>query len=359
MPAMMRIQCPKCRQLMQVPDQSAGQLIRCPGCGQTLTLRVPAAASAPAPPGPAAPPAPPPARAVRPAAPPPVPPAVAAPRPAQVTRPRPAADDETPGEPEEFPELGRVVKQYLPRRYWIGLAAFGGFFLVMLPLALWALATGSKGFIAPVMILTAVGLCGTLVCGILALACLKRRVELRAHGFVSYSLFGPVACRWEDVAGMYVVRAGVFPATELRFDLESGKRFSVVSLVRGQDELGDRVAEATMPRLQARAEQALERGEAVGFGPYLSVGPKGLRLRPNGPKGDERRLRWMDIESVLLGTFQTRPGAGGMAGAAVQTELRILSEGNPPWVLASGNVANFAILLDLLEHRFNLKIKRP
>ena len=43
----MNLQCPSCQKMLQVPEQYAGQLMKCPLCGGTFTLpALPAAASA-------------------------------------------------------------------------------------------------------------------------------------------------------------------------------------------------------------------------------------------------------------------------------------------------------------------------
>jgi hypothetical protein len=261
--------------------------------------------------------------------------------------------------PADFPELGRVVKEYRPRRYWIGLAPSAALLVIALPLTIVASVTDTKILIAPTAILTIASAGLTVIFGAYTLASLKRSVSLREHGFVSYGLFGNVACPWSDVAAMYVIRAGLSPTTELRFDLEGGKNFVLLWVVPNQDDLADRVAAATTPLIQARVEAALARGEAVDFGIRLRVDPEGMLFRPNGPKGASFRARWKDVTSMVLGRYQTTPGATGLAGAHVQTQLVVHSSGNPPWIIASANIGNFPIFLDVLEKRFGVQIEKP
>jgi hypothetical protein len=81
-----------------------------------------------------------------------------------------------------------------------------------------------------------------------------------------------------------------------------------------------------------------------------------LRFRPGGLKGQELRLRWNEIDSFFMGLFQTNPGTGGLAGAVTESQFRIVSDGNPTWIVATGKVANFPIFLEVLEKRFGVKI---
>ncbi len=360
---MLKTQCPKCKQPLQVADQSLGQPVRCPRCGQTMMLRAP---SAPAPSPPVAP-------AVKP---PPAPPPAARPKPAPIPEPEPptvleaveevvelaAADDPPPAAPvspaADFPELGGVVKVYRTRRFWIGAASAGAVLILSGPLAALADTIGSKALFVPSIIVSAAALVTAFGCGIWGLLSFKRRAELREHGFVSYGPFAVVPCAWTDLAAMYVVRTGLFTRTEIRFERKDGKCFDILSVVRGQDELADRVTEATTPRLTREIYAALDRGETVQFGRFISVDPKYLRFRPDGPKGREHRLRWNEIDSFVMGRYQANPGAGGMAGAMTVDQFHILSDGELPWVVATGNVANLSVFLGVLKNRFGVKIPK-
>lgn len=75
----MELLCPNCQQKLTIPDQYAGQLMRCPLCNGTFTA--PALAPPPPPPASAPPPAPAPAPIVYPTAPAPPPPPVLSPEP--------------------------------------------------------------------------------------------------------------------------------------------------------------------------------------------------------------------------------------------------------------------------------------
>jgi hypothetical protein len=234
-----------------------------------------------------------------------------------------------------------------------------GIGLLCLPAAIYGSSLKQPALLVPFAILTAGGLAGGLVLGCYALASWRRRVVLYEGGLVAHGPFGVVTCPWGELSGMYVVKAGLPAATELRFERVGDKPFSLIWVIPGQEDLAGRIWEAAGPGIRARAEAALERGESVEFGSFLSVAPKGMRFRPNGPKGQEHRLRWNQIASCVLGRYVTNPGAGGLAAAAsVQTQIHIRPHEGLPWVIASGNVANFPLLLELLEGRFGLEVER-
>jgi hypothetical protein len=298
--------------------------------------------------------APPPLEVARPAPPPPRQPP---PPPVPEEEPEPVPDLVEIRSAADFPELGGVVREYAPWRWWIGLAASAAVALVSVPLAIVAFSTQTKWLIAPSMLFNTLAALGVFICGLLAAVSFKRRVEVRERGFVYYTPFGNTPCPWEDVAGTYVVKHNFPTSTELRFDLADGKKVWLSWLIAKQDDLAGHVWAATTPLIRARVEEALESGEEVEFGPFLRASARGMRLFPNGPGREVLRMRWDEVTSVSVGRVQANPGAGGLAGAVLETQLHIKGEGNPAWPIASGNVANFPIFLDVLKERSGVEPK--
>jgi hypothetical protein len=54
---------------------------------------------------------------------------------------------------------------------------------------------------------------------------------------------------------------------------------------------------------------------------------------------------------------QANPAGPGLAAAVLETQVRISGKGNPTWPIASGNVANFALFLELLRRRSGFEPK--
>jgi hypothetical protein len=57
------------------------------------------------------------------------------------------------------------------------------------------------------------------------------------------------------------------------------------------------------------------------------------------------------------GRVQAKPAGPGLAAAVLETQVRISGKGNPTWPIASGNVANFALFLELLRRRSGFEAK--
>jgi hypothetical protein len=371
----MKIQCPKCTQVLQVPELKPGQTIRCPKCGQSLAIPAPAAAPAPLPPP----------RAIA-AAPVPLPP------PPVVKQAKPPVEEEVieleeekPSEevieleeekpPEEVIELeeetpvdadasglGPLVKEYKPRRWWIGLAIFTALFLLNVPftiLAFW-INDKTKPWIGAAMIPNVVFLLGVIIISPFAAAGMKRRVRLHQRGLINFGVFSSAEVKWTEITGVYLVKGGIFQATDILLDLEGRDQVTLPSIILAIEELADRIIAATEPSIRPRIEKALDRGETVAFGQNISVTPKGLEFRPDGKKdGKVLKLRWKAIEGFFLGRVVTNPGSGGLAAAAsIETQFRVTSADQPVWTCPTANVANFAIFIELLEKRFRVKIER-
>jgi hypothetical protein len=229
--------------------------------------------------------------------------------------------------------------------------------VVSVPLAIVAFSLEVKWLIAPSMLLNVLAALGVFVCGLLAAVSYKRRVELRERGFVSCTPFGNSPCPWPDVTGVYVVKHSFPASTELRFDLAGGKQVWLLWLINEQDDLATHVFAATTPLIQGRIERALAGGEEVSFGPFLRADAEGMRLFPNGPGREELRMRWGEVTSVAIGRVQANPAGPGLAAAVLETQLRISGKGSPTWPIASGNVANFALFLDLLRRKSGFEPK--
>ena len=323
-----------------------------------------AVAAAPPPPAavqPALPPAP-----VKPA--PPKPQPVAPPPPPPVEEPRvEILEDEPPVEiledesPADADGLGRLVKDYTPRRWWLFLALFGVLFVLNLPWTLVAfLWEGApKWGIASAMIPNAIFLIGVIICGAFAGFSVKRWAQLYQRGLINHGVFSSEEVRWTEVTAVYLDKGGIFQATDIHLDLQGRDRVTVPSVILKIEELADKIIEATAPLIKPRIEKALDRGESVAFGENISVTPKGLEFRPNGEKGDTLKLKWKEIEGFSLGRFVTNPGAGGLAAAAsIETQFRVSSADQPVWICPTANVANFAIFVELIEKRFGVEIAR-
>jgi hypothetical protein len=370
--AMLQVQCGKCQQALQVPESAAGKTIRCPKCNQTMTLPAagssppaPAAVQSAAPPPPASP-ASPPRPVAKPAVPPPAPASPPPPRPALPPVPAPSAeelytfevlDDEPTA---DAPGLGKLVKEYKSRKWWIGLAVFTVLFVLNVPctaLAFW-LDDKSKPIIAVAMIPNALWAIGVIFCGGFSLLGAGQRILLHERGLKMSTFFRSAEVRWTDVKGVRLVDAGMFNPTMILLDLEGKPELDLPSAVKHNDELGDRILAATAPLIKAKVNQALDRGETVAFGPFMSVSPKGLQFQPNAPKGETLKLRWSKIKSISAGLFQMNPTAGGLvAGASVRKLMHVTpTNDDPPWVCAIGNIANITVFAEILEKRFGVKI---
>jgi hypothetical protein len=260
----------------------------------------------------------------------------------------------------DAPGLGNLIKEYMPRRWWIGLIVFALLFLVNVPFTIAAFRIEAKRnpWIAAAMIPNAAWLIGIIVCGGCSLLGLKQRIRLHERGLQMSTLFRAAEVRWTEVKGIRLVDAGMFNPTMIFLDLEGKPALDLPSAVKKNDELADRIIAATAPLIKARVNRALDRGEIVAFGPFLSVSPNGLQFQPDAPRGETHKVRWDRIKSVSTGLVQTNPTAGGLAaGASVRKMMHVTSTtGAPPWVCAIGNIANVAVFLDVLENRFGVKV---
>jgi hypothetical protein len=258
----------------------------------------------------------------------------------------------------DAPGLGNLVKEYLPRKWWIGLIVFAVLFLVNVPLTVAADAAKRKPLFAAAMIPNAAWLIGIIICGGFSLLGLKQRIRLHERGLQMSTLFRAAEVRWTEVKGIRLVDAGMFNPTMIYLDLEGKPALDLPSAVKKNDELADRIVAATAPLIKARVNKALDRDEIVAFGPFMSVSPNGLQFQPNAPRGETHKVRWDHIKSVSTGLVQTNPTAGGLAaGGSVRKMMHVASTtGDPPWVCATGNIANLAVFLDVLENRFGVKV---
>jgi predicted Zn finger-like uncharacterized protein len=352
---MMRIHCPSCKQALQVPDQAAGKAVRCPKCQQTI--HIPAVLGSTA--APAAVPA---AAIAVPVAAAQVQPRAAPPENATAPAQRqtaPAPSDFEVGAPlPDHPELGRVVKVYVPRRYAIGLAVSAALLVVGVPFAIFALPTKNGALIAPAMVLSACGVAGVLICGLCLLLSFRARVVLCEHGFFYTWWSRAIACPWTAITGLYVIRVGgLMPSTSLRFDRRGDTRFTLEGLIRGEADLASRIGDVLWPRLRPGIAKALDGGELVAFGDMLSVGLKGMRFCPKGEGGEEHRLGWKRIDEIRTGWFKATSVAGGLAGATTTPLFQVICEGKLEWDINTGNIANYPLLMEVLKERFPDKLK--
>jgi hypothetical protein len=257
-------------------------------------------------------------------------------------------------------DLGKLVKEYLPRKWWIGLMVFALLFLVNVPFSVAAFRIDAKPnpWIAAAMIPNGVWLAGIIICGGCSLLGLKQRIRLHERGLTMSTLFRAAEVRWTDVKAVRLVDAGMFNPTLILLEREGKPELALPSAVKGNDELADRIVAATAPLIKAKVNKALAGGALVAFGPFMSVSSKGLQFQPDAPRGDTHRLRWDNIKSVSTGLFQTNPTAGGLAaGASVRKMMHVTpTTGDPPWVCAIGNIANLVVFLDVLKNRFGVKV---
>jgi hypothetical protein len=387
---MKQIQCPKCTQRLQVPDVKPGQMIRCPKCGQTLALSVPSAAPPvkALPSQPASQPSPAPLPPAQPIAKPPPPatpaiPTVSTPPQEEYVELEEVTDAPTPATPSagnhvpapaptptvetavaDTPAvegLGRRVKEFSARKWWIVLI------LILLPTCLdfplggIAIFTQNKVFINVTMIPLFFLALGVLLFAVLTLLSVNRRVVIHEGGLVCHGLTKTTECLWSEISGVCLVRAGFPPSVDVSLDLANGTKLTLPSMVRGLEEVAERVMKATTPFVAATANAALDRGETVAFGPNISLNGKGLQFRPGGKKGKELKMKWKEVDSITVGRFQANPGAGGLAGGLLSSQVRISGEtADPPlWILDAGVIANVAVFLEIAEKRFGVDIERP
>jgi hypothetical protein len=278
------------------------------------------------------------------------PPAVAA---------KPMAASVAASSPLDAPGLGQFVKQYQPRRWWIGLIVFTLLFLGNVPctIAVFWIADRSKPWIAAAMIPNAAWLIGIIICGGFFLLGVNQRIRLHERGLQMSTLFRKAEVRWTEVTGIYLAKSGMFQPLVILLDRGDQPQLDLPAAIKGSKELADRIIAATTALLLPKINQALDRGEIVAFGPLLSVGPSGLIFRPQGAKGKTFKMRWDEIKTFTVGLYQTNLGAGGLAAAAsVQAQLRIVSTDQAPWVCATGNIANFGLLVEVVKERFGVKI---
>jgi hypothetical protein len=262
--------------------------------------------------------------------------------------------------PADSPGLGKLVKEYKPRKWWIGLAVFTFLFFVNVPctVAAFWIDDKSKPLIAAAMIPNAAWFIGIIFCGMFTLIGIKVRVLLHERGLKFFTLFRSGEVRWTEVNGVRFVDSGMFNPTLILLDLEGKPELDLPSAVKQNNELGDRIVDATLPLIKAKVNQALDRGETVAFGPFLSVSPKGLQFQPDAPKGETLRLRWDKVKSISAYLTQTNPAAGGAtAGASVRKMLHVNpTNDDPPWVCLIGNIANVKVFVEVLEARFGVKL---
>src|SRR5262245_5937391 len=184
---MHRVQCAKCKQVLQVAADLAGKLVRCSACGQVLLVPAPVTAAPPPPP----PPAPP--RVVE-VVPEPELPLLEALEDAPAAGPR-------RGGVEGFPQLGRVLQEFRPRRWWVWLLV-SGLLLAACLLARALLKEHGQGINALTVVFVFVV---TPSAGIVVLSlgfgawAYGRRVLVCEHGLLFQRPLGAVPCVWGDV----------------------------------------------------------------------------------------------------------------------------------------------------------------
>jgi hypothetical protein len=152
------------------------------------------------------------------------------------------------------------------------------------------------------------------------------RVDLTPDGFA----VGGEACRWDEVAA---VREQLDPGSRLNgltvwVRRADGHTFRLsAARLAGLDRLLAVVHHHTLPRLAAEARAAVDRGEAVEFGP-VEVGAAGLRARG-------RVLAWGEVAGVL-------PDEAGDLGVWAAGRGRA-------WLdVPTGRVDNVRVLLQLV-----------
>jgi hypothetical protein len=326
---MLRVQCPKCKQPLQVGDELRGKAVRCP-CGQVLTV-----AAAPAPP-----PAPVPAVPVAavPVAAPPPPKPVPAPAVRAVPMELPAPDAEpqksaTP-DPADHPVLGRFRKEYRGVRWWIPLSVAGGFFLLFLLLEILAsihitgplprergdptppeigrrpLSYGLSNNHATVSTMVLFSGLAVLTLVFPTLRSRKLRLALYQNGFQYSHYSRRFESTWDDLDKVWArtTRGLLFGLVEeayIRVEKSDGKELTFSMFVSGLGEfcrvLRQSVVRATVPRARA----ALDRGERVSFG--------GLSFGAEGMKYADMTLPWDRVAgfSILNGVFMITQKVNG------------------------------------------------
>jgi hypothetical protein len=326
---MLRVQCPKCKQPLQVGDELRGKAVRCP-CGQILTVAA-APAAAPAPPPPPPPPPPVAAIPVAPAAvraipvmslPPPDPEPVAG------LAPRAVAG------PADHPVLGRFRKEYRGVRWWIPLSVAGGLFLFLLVLEILASIriTGQlpreRGDPTPpeigrrpfsygldrnhATISTLLFFSGLAATALVfpALRSRKLRLALYENGFQYSHYSRRFESTWDDLKQVWArtTRGLFFGAVEeasIRVEKFDGSELSFSMFLSGLGEFCRVLRQSVVRVMVPRARAALDRGERVSLG--------GLSFGAEGMKYADMTLPWDRVAgfSILNGVFMITQKVNG------------------------------------------------
>jgi hypothetical protein len=334
---MVMIRCPKCKQVLQIADELRNKLVRCSACGETLRIAVPE--SNPVPPAAPSPPAP------RPAAPPPAP----APRPTRAKTPADAdrREPDLPRRrsraldlPEQFSELGSPIEEFVPRRWWIGLAISAGFLVVLLPIAILAKSADNQALAIPALILILVA--GFLCCAlaVLTVMTLKRRVVVCEKGIFIQGLTTTTTCLWNDVGEVVFQMIGIGFSRQVSLRTHDGKQIVLPLAIPRLFRVYSHICEQTMPLLLPPILRALDKGEEVAFGQFIKVTPRGLDW-------DSKRLSWKKIDHLFWGYL--------VALKRSALTVRGKQEVGP---IDTALVPNVLLLLTVVEQRYQLPVEK-
>jgi hypothetical protein len=336
------MQCPKCREALEVSEELLHRLLRCGLCGQAMRLpaasAIPVAAnSAPVPAAPRTPWAPPPAVEDEPSD---LPPA------------------DTPA-PAGFPELGGVVRELRPRQWWIGLLSGSAVLaLAILVIVLFVKRDPPRWVQMTTLILLVGSLIVTLLCGWKVIESVGRRVWLCEHGVLWKGLGGRTACLWADAdavtyqksmgGGHMAVQMGLIGALvasivtkyTLTIRKKDGQTVTLPATVTGLFHVWAALSKRLKPALLPGIYQAIDARTPVAFGPLVEVLPLGL-------KWVDGQIAWQDLTGVIL-TMRFDLGRGVLKAVGPRSAQDI----------EIGSIENLELLLDVLERRFGLKVDR-
>jgi hypothetical protein len=321
---MIRFGCPKCKQVLQCPPSSAGQVVACGSC--KTPLRVPAAPAAPA----APPPLPPPP--VRddpvdvlpsdPLPPPPPPPPAPPPPTRDVENPFALGPDgrapiELPDNlPPEAAQLGPPTRQF-PHKHGRTTAVIGGVCIgagllgVFLGVVFLIVSAGStrggrssdSGF-PFIIIIAGLVFVGAGVWNLVrGLRGMKTRVLVCDGGLIDCRPSRIDVCPWDEVDGFWrqvtdtrVYMNGVYQGTRrthlFRVRMRDGRRLSFDDHYPQVGQLGPHIEEEVNRRRMPAILADLKAGRAVDFDAAV-VSPHGLEVR-----GD--RIAWNQIDFIEL-----------------------------------------------------------
>jgi hypothetical protein len=337
---MPEVRCRKCKESLNYSEYMAGKVMLCAFCGNKVTCP---------------PLAPPPGS-----------------RDAAGEDQDEAEELESAGDPDpNYPELGPLVKVYSALPWFLGVPLFLVPGLVGLGLTVYGViaadplpfmlgVTGFVCFSAPFLLVFAYLTPGSL-----------RRVRVYRKGFIYRGLTKKVAVPWDEIKGWRILRIHLKKRIiGFHFELQDGTEFHLRFWpMRGAEQFANLAHQATRFLLQKRISALLQAGKTVPFGEEVVLSTTGLMYCPGGSKKKADALGWRQIGSVVDGGVgrparNAAPATAGALGALGDRQnaamgLLVIVDGKVRWAINWSDIANYAVLLDLLKKRFGVVVRAP